>query len=111
MLLDPGTGDFYITGSSFSNHSVEFYEQVIDFLERYVTEPLPVTVLNVKLTHRNSATDKCMIQVLESLAKVPAQRAKVIVKWYYPSDDDDDELEYAKSLAGSIDVAFEFIPY
>jgi len=52
-----------------------------------------------------------MIQVLESLAVAHNQKTKVIIKWHYPADDDDEELDYVKSLASNINVIFEYISY
>ena len=52
-----------------------------------------------------------MIQVLESLANTTKLKYKVIVKWYYSADEEDEELDYIKSLASNINVIFDFIPY
>ena len=111
MLLNPQTGEFSITGTSYSNHSVEFYEPVISFLNEYGKQPAAASILTVKLTHRNSSTDKCIIQILEALCKTKSENSKLIVKWYYSEEDDDDELDYAKSLSSNLNTTFEFIPY
>ena len=110
VLLDPRSGEFSISGSSFSSHSVEFYEPIIDFINKYVLNPALVTSLSIKLVHRNSATDKCIIQLVESVAKASG-KSKITVKWHYPAQDGEEELEYAKSLADSFGVNFEFIPF
>ena len=111
VKLNPKTGEFSITGTSYSNHSVEFYEPVISFLNEYGKQPAAASILTVKLTHRNSSTDKCIIQILEALCKTKSENSKLIVKWYYSEEDDDDELDYAKSLSSNLNTTFEFIPY
>ena len=111
VVLNPQTGEFSIIGTSYSNHSVEFYDPILTFFNEYGEQPAPDSILTLKLAHRNSSTDKCIIQILEGLCKTKSENSKLTVKWYYSSDDDDDELDYAKSLSLSLKATFEFIPY
>ena len=111
VKLNPQTGEFSIIGTSHSNHSVEFYEPIVSFLIEYGKQPAAESILTVKFTHRNSATDKCLVQILEMLLKAKSETSALKVKWYYSEEDDDDELDYAKSLSAGLNTPFEFIPY
>lgn len=109
ILLDKDKATFEITGQSLPEEAISFYTPVIDWFEDYIKDPLPETVLVLKLDYCNSSSTKAIADVLEVLEEYYKKGGKVEVRWMY-MDDDDDMLDVGKEFQEIIKVPFTFIP-
>ena len=109
IILDKDKATFEITGQSLPEEAISFYIPVIDWFEEYIKDPLPETVLVLKLDYCNSSSTKAIADVLEVLEEYYKAGGKVEVQWMY-MEDDDDMLDVGKEFQEIIKVPFTFIP-
>lgn len=101
IKFDFQNGQFEINGVSYPEFAREFYEPVIEALEKYVENPpVKVTQMAFKFTYFNTGTNTLITGILASLEKLVSNGHKVRLQWYYEEDDEDmKELgEYFKTL-------------
>ena len=108
IILDKDKATFEITGQSLPEEAISFYTPVIDWFEHYVKDPLPETVLLLKLDYCNSSSTKAIADVLEVLEEFCKKGGKVEVRWMY-MEDDDDMLDVGKEFQEILKVPFTFI--
>lgn len=103
VILDKGNGVFEISGRSLPEDARAFYQPIIQWLEKYASNPNSETIFNLKLEYFNTASSKLLLDVLQKLESIP--NAKVI--WYHFEDDEDME-EAGKEFKDMVSVEFEF---
>ncbi|MFH2096083.1 MAG: DUF1987 domain-containing protein [Bacteroidota bacterium] len=110
ILLDAAAGVFEISGRSMPEDATKFYEPVLDWIEEYKENPLGETVFIFKMKYFNTASSKVLLDILLILEELAETGAKVMVKWHYPSNDEDMK-EAGEEYAEMIEVPFEHISY
>ena len=108
--FDPITGNLYIEGKSYPPDVKEFYEPVLDWLKKYITQPAAETTLHLKLDYFNTASSKIILDILYKLEELYKNGHKVKVVWYYP-EDDEDMLETGIEYSEILDLPFEKVSY
>lgn len=106
ILLDKGNAIFEISGRSLPEDAAEFYQPIIDWINRYSEEPLDETIFVFKLEYFNTASSKLILDTLSALEDIPG----VKIHWYFYEDDEDME-EAGEEFSELIDLEFEFKPY
>ena len=106
ILLDKSNGIFEISGRSLPEDSAEFYQPIIDWLDRYANDSNESSMFVFKLEYFNTASSKLILDVLSKLEDV--QGAKVM--WYFHEDDEDME-EAGEEFSELVEVPFEFNTY
>ena len=89
IFFDLELGNFEIKGRSIPENSVDFYSQVMQWLDEYEKSPNSQTELTVKLEYFNTSSSKCLIDVFRRLEKLHNHGSEVNVKWYYEEEDED----------------------
>jgi hypothetical protein len=89
IILDPKQELFEIKGRSIPENSVAFYEPVISWIEEYRKEPNQNTRLVVRLEYFNTASSKCLIELLRKLETIHLGGHAVEMEWYYEKQDED----------------------
>jgi hypothetical protein len=106
IILDKNNGIFEISGRSLPEDSAEFYKPVIEWLEKYNTNPNTKTHFTFKLEYFNTASSKLILDVLSKLEDLP----NVTVLWYY-HEDDEDMQEAGEEFSELVEIPFEFKTY
>lgn len=104
--FDAKTNVFEISGESYSDDSISFFEPVIEWLQLYLQKNKQPIELNFKMNYFNTGTSKrfvMIIKILEDYYK--ATNVWTEINWY-SSPDDDDMLGYAEDFQ----EYFETIP-
>jgi len=110
VLLDTGSGIFEISGRSLPEDVTAFYNPVLFWLDKYSETPLAKTVFNFKLTYFNTASSKMILDVMMKLESLHESGKEVLVKWFYPNDDEDMK-EAGAEYADIVDIPFEQVGY
>jgi len=108
VILNPNTGVIEIKGRSIPENSIEFYRSVVEWLDEYVKNPQPNTVVNVQLEYFNTSSSKCILDVFKKLEVLRKNQKDVIINWYY-EEDDEDMLEAGEDYESIIKVPFKMI--
>lgn len=106
--FDYEKGLIEIKGRSIPENSIEFYKQMVDWLESYAVKPQKSTVVNIQLEYFNTSSSKCILDVFKKLEAIYKQDNDVVINWYY-EEDDEDMLEAGEDYQSIIRVPFKMI--
>ncbi len=110
VVLDPANNTFEISGRSLPEDVSAFYSPIIEWINKYAQNPNKKTVFEFKLTYYNTASSKLLLNIMSKLEDIVDDDNEVLVKWYYPEDDEDLE-EAGEEYSDIVDLPFESIPY
>ncbi len=108
--FDAQTGVLNITGESYPDSAMQFYQQVIDWLNQYIANSTQPITFNFKFSYFNTSTSKCILDMLSLLETAHAKGRKVEVIWHY-REDDEDMQESGEEFAQDINVPFSLVAY
>ena len=107
ILFDPAAKTFLISGNSYPEDAAQFYRPVLQWLEGYITHPLPETHFQFKLHYFNTASSKQVFKIL-MLLKNLSQQSTLKISWYYHTLDKDMK-KAGKRYASLIQFPIEII--
>ncbi|NOQ27223.1 MAG: DUF1987 domain-containing protein [Bacteroidales bacterium] len=88
--FDANSGLFQIHGYSLPENSLEFYEPIISWLDKYIVTPIKKTEFDIKLVALNTSSSKMFIDIFRRINHlVELNTSEVSVVWYYEIDDED----------------------
>ncbi len=110
VILDAENGIFQISGRSMPEDVTAFYDPILEWLEELAEEYSKKIVFEFKLEYFNTASSKLLLDVLMKLEEMHEDDKEVLVKWYFPDDDEDME-EAGEEYADIVDVPIELVSY
>jgi hypothetical protein len=110
VILDASENVMEISGRSLPEDVSSFYGPILTWLGEYSKNPNPKTIFNFKLVYFNTASSKLILDILMKLEEMGKKGGDVLVKWYYPEDDEDMQ-EAGSEYADIVEVPFEQISY
>lgn len=110
VILDKDSGIFEISGRSLPEDVSSFYEPILNWLDDYEEQANEETVFAFKLVYFNTASSKLILDILMKLEEMHENGKKILIKWYFPEDDEDME-EAGEEYADIVDVPFEQVSY
>ena len=109
VSLNPNTGVCEFKGRSTPENSVEYYEPIYKWLDAYVQNPSPTTVVNLQFEYFNTSSSKCILDVLKKFVKLHNAGKKVKINWFYEAEDDDMK-EAGEDYSDILEIPFEIQP-
>jgi len=85
------TGICTLSGESFLEDTIEFYDPLVQWLEEYTSEVKKNMTFEIKLTYFNTSTSRSILDLLNILKEYEDEGGQVIVNWHYDEDDIDME--------------------
>jgi len=110
VILDQDNSIFEISGRSLPEDVTSFYEPILNWLDDFSETAEGQTVFSFKLVYFNTASSKLILDILMKLEEMHENGKEVLIKWYFPEDDEDME-EAGEEYADIVDVPFEQVPY
>lgn len=110
VTLDTGSQLLEISGRSLPEDVTAFYNPVLAWLDQYSASPFAKTIFNFKLTYFNTASSKLILDIMMKLEALKETGKDVLVKWFYP-EDDEDMKEAGAEYADIVDIPFEQVSY
>ena len=110
VILDKKSNVFEFSGRSMPEDSGLFYEPIVEWFDDYSIHPNQETVISFKLIYFNTASSKLILDILSKLEEIYSKGNSVLVKWYYP-DDDEDMQEAGEEYSDILNLPFEHISY
>ncbi|HKL37648.1 MAG TPA: DUF1987 domain-containing protein [Bacteroidales bacterium] len=110
VVLDKDSEIFEISGRSLPEDVTTFYEPILNWLDEYAEKPNSKTVFTFKLVYFNTASSKLLLDILMKLEEMYENGNDILIKWYYPEDDEDME-EAGEEYADIVDIPFEQVSY
>ncbi len=110
IILDKAAGRFEFSGNSLPEDAKTFYEPILQWLDEYMINANPTTVVRFKMIYYNTPSSKLIFQILKKFEKVFNMGKVVKVVWEY-NEEDTDIKEAGHDLSNHIKVPFEFEVY
>jgi len=110
VILDKENEIFEISGRSLPEDVTSFYEPILNWLDEYAENANAKTVFSFKLVYFNTASSKLLLDILMKLEEMYENGNDILIKWYYPEDDEDME-EAGEEYADIVDIPFEQVSY
>ncbi|MDX9847241.1 MAG: DUF1987 domain-containing protein [Tenuifilaceae bacterium] len=110
VILDADNDIFEISGRSLPEDVTAFYDPILNWLDEYAAGPNAKTIFTFKLVYFNTASSKLLLDILMKLEEMHEDGKEILVKWYYPEDDEDMQ-EAGEEYADIVDVPFEQVSY
>jgi hypothetical protein len=79
--FNPDAQTFLISGRSIPENSIEFYKPLLDWLDKYVQNPLDSTTFEIKLEYFNTSSSKCLVEIFRKLEKINADGKSITIDW------------------------------
>lgn len=106
VSLNPTTGNFEFKGRSTPENSVEYYEPIYKWLDVYLQNPLPKTIVNIQFEYFNTSSSKCILDMLKKFVKLHNAGSGVVINWLY-EEEDDDMKEAGEDYSDILKIPFE----
>ena len=107
--FDQEKGHIELRGRSIPENSLEFYKELLEWLEEYGNNPQSKTNVEVQLEYFNTSSSKCILDVFKALEGIHKKgKTEMVIHWYY-EEDDEDMLEAGGDYEAIVTVPFEKI--
>lgn len=107
---DWSAGKLYMRGDSYPENSYELFNQVFEWLERFLTqESAPALTLEITLLYLNTSSIKAMMDIFDLLESAHGQSKPVAVNWYY-DERNERVAELAEEFKEDCNFPFAIIP-
>ncbi len=110
VLFDPTNEVFEIKGKSVPEDAEEFYHEVLQWVEDYVSNPSEKTVFKIDLEYFNISSSKRILFLFYKLNELKEKGKHIKIVWYY-NEDDEDMFEVGQDYAFMVKIPFEFVSY
>ncbi len=106
------TGICELSGESYLEDAFQFYDVLMDWINRYFSEGNNEIEMNIRLTYFNTSSSRAILDLLRLLKNYQDNRdCKVIVNWYYPNPDYDEMKAEAEDYIDETGLVMNLIPY
>ena len=106
--LDCNTGVLLFRGRSITENSIDFFEPIHNWVDRYCEQPKQETTLQIRLEYFNTSSSKCILDLLRKFEQLNKEKSKVTVEWFYETDDEDME-EAGEDYQAIVELPFSMI--
>jgi len=106
--FDSVAGKLELKGRSIPENSLEFYQPVYEWLDKYIKEPNDKTVVHVQFDYFNTSSSKCILDILKRVDKLDGLGKDVLIKWFY-DENDEDMMEAGEDYSDLLDSPFEIV--
>lgn len=110
IILDPVNNVFEVSGKSYPEDTKEFYQVVLQWIDKYVEAPNSKTNFIFKLKYFNSSSYKPIFDILGKLETIKNGKGEIKVEWHYKKGDSD-MLEAGEEFADLFDLPFTYLTF
>ncbi len=108
VILDPKNNTFEISGISRPENANEFYEPIVNWLDKYIDNPNKLTEFKFRFDYFNTSSLKFFLMILSKCKEIKDSDAELTIMWYHDAEDES-MLEAGKSLEELSELKFDFI--
>ncbi len=104
------TGVCLISGESYLEDTIEFYEPLLNWMKQYITEIRKPIVFDIKLTYYNTSSSRSILDILDLLKMYEEEGGNVTVNWHYDEEEQSDIEEEVEDYMIESDLHINLIP-
>lgn len=116
--FDPVQNVLNVSGFSRPENVIGFYKPVVKWIQDYIEEVVmnntefdkALITMNFRMTYFNSSSAKFLLDILFELRKIHEKGNRVVINWYYESDDDEIK-ESGEELSDLVCLPFSYFEY
>ncbi len=108
VSFDGEVGVLEMRGRSIPENSIEFFQPLIDWVDGYGESAKKETRVDMKLEYFNTSSSKCILDLFKRLEKINSEDSRVLINWYYETDDEDME-EAGEDYAAIVELEFDIL--
>ncbi len=108
VLLNP-KGTIKIKGRAIDESRTGVSEQIMNWIDAYVSDPAESTEVIIALEYLNSFNSIILTSTLRKISQVIQHGKELVIHWYYEKDDED-LFERGKYISSTLNIPIEFIP-
>jgi hypothetical protein len=101
-------GMIRIKGRGLFQNKTEVIEQIITWIDEYLSNPAHETYVTIAFEYLNSFSTTILVSILRNLSKVILKSEQLVVQWYY-EEDDEDILERGEYIESTFNIPIVFI--
>ncbi|PIO47900.1 MAG: hypothetical protein CMR00_07865 [[Chlorobium] sp. 445] len=109
VTFNAETGKLDISGQSYPESALEFYQPIMDWLNEYFKSGKAAS-LSFRLQYFNTSSSKCILNILRVFEKAHSEGKKVEVMWYH-NEADEQMQETGEEFAEHLTLPFKVIAY
>lgn len=102
------TGVLNLEGRSILHNPETFYKPLLNWFDRYLTDPRPTTTLNINLEYVSTSSTEFMFELLRRMKKLSEAGKTVSINWNY-QEGDDDMKETGEEYADATGLTFAYV--
>ena len=88
ILIDEEKSYMKIEGRSFHENVVEFFKEISDWLDNYLTSDFKTFTFDCVMNYFNSSTVKVLLNIILKMDKYASNDNKIIVNWITTRDNE-----------------------
>jgi len=105
------TGILEISGESYHEYTLEFFQPIFDWLKNYTNEDGRKITLSFRMTYFNTSSSRRFLEIMNILEDYHHNKeGDVTVNWYY-EENDLDMQESGEEYKEDVDIPFNLIAY
>ena len=108
VLLNP-KGTIKIKGRAIDESRTGIPEQIMNWIDAYVSDPAESTEVIIALEFLNSVNSIILTSTLKKISEVIQHGKELVIHWYY-EEDDEDLFERGEYISSTLNIPIEFIP-
>ncbi len=108
IRFDPDEGILEMKGRSSPENSIQFYQVVLDSLDRFARAGGDNFTANIAFEYFNTSTSKCLFDIFKRINKIGNSGKETTINWYY-EEGDDDMMEAGEDYSDILELDFNFI--
>jgi len=109
--FDAQSGIFELKGKSIPENPVQYYIPLFNWLDNYIQNPFPQTILNIQLDYFNTSSAKCIVDLFKKLEQISKNgKGETTINWLY-NEQDEDMLEAGEDYKSIIKIPFNLVTF
>ena len=88
VLIDEAKGYMKIKGESFHEDITTFYQDISEWLDRYLSSNFESLTFDCELQYFNSSTSKVLYNMLANMNRHVCEGKKIVVNWISDADNE-----------------------
>ena len=101
-------GFICIKGRSMNANMAEFFKQIDDWFDLYISTPADETCFDIFLEYLDTTNLNFYISLLKKAELIKLKNKKYIINWYY-EEGDEDIVEKGEDISSILNIPFNFI--
>jgi hypothetical protein len=110
VFFDVQNNDIVFKGQSYPENAAQFYNEIFNFLEKYLDELDENVHVNVelKLIYLNTSSSKAVLILLDQLDKAYKKGKNININWHYHKDNEL-AMEIGKEFKEDLNLPFNLV--